>query len=247
MSWHAGLPSVPQCARVTTDCRSAAGRSRCRGTCAERLRSRIIFGASFGSCHAAFLNNTPATARADLSSCTNGRYVAGVVARLRTCRWLRADRRRSTTGGRKRGVGGLIDASHWGTRESCGARGPEGAEEARTRPRHGSAPPRRTAIEPAEPMHRDERQVFSAARLPSFGGVLARVGAVAVRADHRPRSLAHDGSGVASVGAWAPVPSGAPAPRFKGVARCSRDPWGDRGVFRFSLELSEVQWCGTSF
>ena len=42
MSWHAGLPSVPQCARVPTDCRSAPGRSRCCRARADRLRSRTI-------------------------------------------------------------------------------------------------------------------------------------------------------------------------------------------------------------
>ena len=58
----------------------------------------------------------------------------------------------------KRGGGGLIDASHWRTRESCGARGLEGAEEARARPRHGSAPPRATAVEhPGLPCRRTVR------------------------------------------------------------------------------------------
>ncbi len=42
MSWHAGLPSVPQCARVSMDCQSALGRSRCFRSREHRFRSRTV-------------------------------------------------------------------------------------------------------------------------------------------------------------------------------------------------------------
>ena len=61
MSWHAGLPSVPQCARVTTDCRSAPGRSRCCRARPSTGCDPAPFPTSFGSDRRASLSNTPAT------------------------------------------------------------------------------------------------------------------------------------------------------------------------------------------
>src|SRR5947199_9674434 len=61
--------------------------------------------------------------------------------------------------------GGLIEASHWRTRESCGARGPEGAEERSTDDgfRTASATPSaHRAIQP------DGRQGVSQVHLPAI-------------------------------------------------------------------------------
>src|SRR2546426_11685454 len=59
---------------------------------------------------------------------------------------------RSTTGARKRGVGVLVEASPRRTRESRGARGPEGAEEGSGMMGVGPLPAHRRHTGPSSPM-----------------------------------------------------------------------------------------------